>query len=166
VGEGGTSIVHRDVNPSNILLSVQGDVKLTDFGVAEVEGLMRGEQGALRGTISYMSPEGVLGQTVDHRADIFAAGVILWELFTGQRLFGGGSEMEMMHKARDCRVPSVQFHNNEAPDMAAAIVRRATLADRTLRFQTASEMVKALEVLSRRNGWPTTVDALTPLLAG
>lgn len=166
VGEGGATIVHRDVNPANILLSVAGDVKLTDFGVAEVEGVMRGEQGALRGTISYMSPEAVLGQAVDHRADIFAAGTILWELFTGQRLFAGASEMEMMHKVRDCRVPSVHFHNREAPDMAASIIRRATLADRALRFQTAAEMAKALEVLARRNGWPTTVDALTPLLGG
>jgi eukaryotic-like serine/threonine-protein kinase len=166
VGEGGATIVHRDVNPANILLSVAGDVKLTDFGVAEVEGVMRGDQGALRGTISYMSPEAVLGQAVDHRADIFAAGTILWELFTGQRLFAGNSEMEMMHKVRDCRVASVQLHNNEAPDMAVAIIRKATLADRGLRFQTASEMAKALEVLARRNGWPITVDALTPLLGG
>jgi serine/threonine protein kinase len=166
VGEGGATIVHRDVNPANLLLSVAGDVKLTDFGVAEVEGVMRGEQGALRGTISYMSPEAVLGQAVDHRADIFAAGTILWELFTGLRLFAGNSEMEMMHKVRDCRVTSVHAHNREAPDMAASIIRRATLADRALRFQTAAEMAKALEVLARRNGWPTTVDALTPLLGG
>lgn len=166
VGENGATIVHRDVNPANVLLSIAGDVKLTDFGVAEVEGVMRGEQGALRGTISYMSPEAVLGQAVDHRADIFAGGVILWELFTGQRLFAGNSEMEMMHKVRDCRVPSISFHTQEAPDMAAAIVRKATFADRGLRFQTAGEVVRALEVLARRNGWPTSVDALTPLLGG
>ncbi len=166
VGEGGATIVHRDVNPSNVLLSVNGDVKLTDFGVAEVEGVMRGEQGALRGTIPYMSPEAVLGQAVDHRADIFAAGVIVWELFTGQRLFAGSSDMEMMHKVRDCRVPSAQSLNAELPDMGAAIVRRALLADRGLRFQTAAEMAKALEILAKRNGWPVTVDALKPLLGG
>jgi eukaryotic-like serine/threonine-protein kinase len=166
IGEGGATIVHRDVNPANLLLSIGGDVKLTDFGVAEVEGGMRGESGALRGTIAYMSPEAVLGQPVDHRADLFAAGIILWELFTNMRLFLGNSEMEMMHKVRDARVCSVQRYNHELPDMAAQIVRKALFADRSLRFQTASEFQKVLEVLARRNGWPMTVEALKPLLGG
>lgn len=166
VGEGGATIVHRDVNPANLLLSIGGDVKLTDFGVAEVEGLIRGDSGALRGTLSYMSPEAVLGQPVDHRADLFAAGVILWELYTNTRLFHGNSEMEMMHKVRDARVCSVQRYNAEVPDMGQQIVRKALFADRSLRFQTASEFQKALEVLARRNGWPMTVEALKPLLGG
>jgi serine/threonine-protein kinase len=166
VGDNGSSVVHRDVNPTNVLLSVAGDVKLTDFGVAEVEGVMRGDAGALRGTLSYMAPEAVLGQAVDHRADLFSAGVILWELFTGQRLFSGATEMEMMHKVRDCRVPDVQKLNPEVPDMGVAIVRKALHADRNNRFQSAGEMVKCLEVLARRNGWPVTVDALKPLLGG
>jgi eukaryotic-like serine/threonine-protein kinase len=166
VGEGGATIVHRDVNPANILLSIGGDVKLTDFGVAEVEGVMRGESGALRGTIAYMSPEAVLGQAVDHRADLFAAGIILWELYTNMRLFNGGSEMEMMHKVRDARVCGVQRYNAELPDMAQQIVRKALFADRALRFQTASEFQKVLEVCARRNGWPMTVEALKPLLGG
>ncbi|MBL8955951.1 MAG: serine/threonine protein kinase [Myxococcaceae bacterium] len=166
VGEGGATIVHRDVNPANLLLSIGGDVKLTDFGVAEVEGVMRGESGALRGTIAYMSPEAVLGQAVDHRADLFAAGIILWELYTNLRLFQGNSEMEMMHKVRDARVCSTQRYNGEVPDMAQQIVRKALFADRSLRFQTAAEFQKALEVLARRNGWPMTVEALKPLLGG
>jgi eukaryotic-like serine/threonine-protein kinase len=166
VGDGGATIVHRDVNPANILLSIGGDVKLTDFGVAEVEGVMRGESGALRGTISYMSPEAVLGQAVDHRADLFAAGIIFWELLTNMRLFAGNSEMEMMHKVRDARVCSVQRYNAEVPDMAAQIVRKATFADRALRFQSAAEFQRALEVLARRNSWPMTVEALKPLLGG
>jgi serine/threonine-protein kinase len=166
VGENGATIVHRDVNPANILLSVAGDVKLTDFGVAEVEGGMRGDSGALRGTISYMAPESVLGQAVDHRADLFAAGVIFWELLTGQRLFAGNSEMEMMHRVRDCRVPPVGKFNPEVPDMAAAIARKALQPDRAQRFQTAGDFVRVLEILARRNGWPVSVDALKPLLGG
>jgi serine/threonine-protein kinase len=166
VGENGATIVHRDVNPSNVLLSVAGDVKLTDFGVAEVEGAMRGDTGALRGTISYMAPEAVLGQPVDHRADLFAAGAVLWELYTGQRLFAGASEMEMMHKVRDCRVPPVGLFNPELPEMAAAIVRKALQPDRAQRFQSAADFIQTLEVLARRNGWPISVDALKPLLGG
>ena len=166
VGENGATIVHRDVNPANILLSVAGDVKLTDFGVAEVEGVMRGDSGALRGTLGYMAPEAVLGQAVDHRADLFAAGVIFWELLTGQRLFNGSSEMEMMHKVRDCRVPPVGKFNSEAPEMAAQIARKAVQPDRAQRFQSAGDFVRVLEILARRNGWPVSVDALKPLLGG
>lgn len=162
----GGGIVHRDVNPSNVLLSVAGDVKLTDFGVAEVEGVTRADAGLLRGTISYMAPEAVVGQAVDHRADLFAAGVILWELYTGQRLFSGTSEMEMMHRVRDCRVPGAQRFNPELPDQAAAIVRKALQADRGQRFQSAADFARALDILARRNGWPVSVDALKPLLGG
>ena len=166
VGENGAPIVHRDVNPANLLLSIGGDVKLTDFGVAEVEGVMRGTEGALRGTIAYMSPEAVLGQAVDHRADLFATGVILWEMFTNQRLFSGNSELEMMQKVRDARVPNVIKFNPEVPDYVAAVVRKALFADRSMRFQSAAEFQKALEVGARRAGWPMTVDALKPLLGG
>jgi len=166
VGDNGATIVHRDVNPANLLLSVAGDVKLTDFGVAEVEGVMRGDSGALRGTISYMAPEAVLGQAVDHRADLFAAGVIFWELLSGQRLFAGTSEMEMMHKVRDCRVPPVEKFNPHAPEMALAIARKAVQPDRAQRFQSAGEFLRVLEILARRNQWPVTVDALKPLLGG
>ncbi len=166
VGDNGATIVHRDVNPANLLLSVAGDVKLTDFGVAEVEGVMRGDSGALRGTISYMAPEAVLGQAVDHRADLFAAGVIFWELLSGQRLFAGTSEMEMMHKVRDCRVPPVEKFNPHAPEMALAIARKAVQPDRAQRFQSAGEFLRVLEILAKRNQWPVTVDALKPLLGG
>lgn len=165
-GDDGGTIVHRDVNPSNVLLSVGGDVKLIDFGVAEIAGQPRGDTGALRGTVSYMSPESVMGQLVDHRTDLFAAGVILWELYTGQRLFDGNSDVEQMHKVRDCRVPSVAKLNPELPDMAASIVRKALQPDRTQRFQSAAEFLKTLEVLAGRNGWPIGVDALKPLLGG
>ncbi|MFZ5471589.1 MAG: serine/threonine protein kinase [Myxococcota bacterium] len=166
VGDNGANIIHRDVNPANVLLGVNGDVKLTDFGVADVEGMMRGEAGALRGTVAYMSPEQVLGLPVDVRSDLFSAGVILWELFTNQRLFAGDSEMEMMHKVRACKVPDVGELNPQVPDYGARIVRKALLADKSLRFASAADFAKALELLARRNGWPLTVEALKPLLGG
>ncbi|MDQ3266574.1 MAG: serine/threonine protein kinase [Myxococcota bacterium] len=166
VGEAGATIVHRDVNPTNILMSVQGEVKLTDFGVAEVEGVMRGEAGALRGTLAYMSPEQVLGLSVDARSDLYSVGVILWELFANRRLFTADNEGDLMLKVRDARAPLLTSVAPGIPDYAAQIVRKALFADRAHRFQTASEFLRALEVLARRNGWPLTVDALTPLLGG
>lgn len=166
VGEGGANIVHRDVNPANVLLSVQGEVKLTDFGVADVEGMMRGEAGALRGTLPYMSPEQVLGHPVDARSDLYSAGIILWELLTNRRLFSGDGEAELMHKVRDARVPAVSAIAPEVPEFAAQITRKALFADRTRRFQSAGEFLKALELLARREGWPLGAEALKPLLGG
>lgn len=168
LGENGANIVHRDINPNNILLSVAGDVKLTDFGVAEVEGMMQGEAGALRGTMAYMSPEQVLGQAVDTRTDLYAVGVILWELFANRRLYGteAGGEAELALRVRDARAPLLSSLKLGLPDYAVQLVRKALFADKTRRFQTAAEFIKALEALTHRAGWPLTVEALRPLLGG
>jgi serine/threonine protein kinase len=166
VGEGGSNIVHRDVNPSNILLSVQGEVKLTDFGVADVEGHMGGEAGALRGTLAYMSPEQVLGQPVDQRSDLFSAGILFWELFSNRRLYDAQNELDLMHQVRDARVPGLAQVAPHAPEYAAMIARKALFSDRNLRFANAAEFARALELLAQRNGWPLTVEALQPLLGG
>lgn len=165
-GGGGGSIVHRDVNPSNLLLSVAGDVKLTDFGVADVEGVTRGDSGALRGTLPYMSPEQVLGQTVDARSDLYSVGVILWELLANRRLHVADGEAEMMHRVRDARAPLLSTLVPELPDYAVQVVRKALFADKARRFQSATEFIRALEVLARRAGWPLSVEALKPLLGG
>lgn len=165
VAESGGTIVHRDVNPANILLSTTGEVKLTDFGVADTEGSSRGEAGALRGTLPYMSPEQVMGLPVDARSDLYSAGIVYWELLSNRKLREGSSEMELMHQGRDAKAPLL-MGTPEVPDYAAQIVRKALMTDRKLRFQTASEFQKALEILAMRNGWPLTQDALKPLLGG
>ncbi len=166
VAENGATIVHRDVNPANILLSVQGDVKLTDFGVAEVEGLMRGESGALRGTLAYMSPEQVLGHPCDSRSDLYSLGIMLWEMFSNRRLFAGESEADVMLRVRDGRAPDLSTLVPSLPPYAVQLTRRALFADRSRRFQSAAEFMKALELLCKRQNWPLTVDALKPLLGG
>lgn len=164
--QGGGTIVHRDVNPSNLLLGISGDVKLTDFGIAEVTGNGRGDTGALRGTVAYMAPEAVLGQGVDHRSDLFAAGAILWELLANKRLYEGDHDLALVSQARDARITAVETVNPEVPVHLGRVVRRALFADRAARFQTAGEMLRALEVCAAREGWPFGVDALKPLLGG
>jgi serine/threonine-protein kinase len=166
VGENGANIVHRDVNPANVLLSVKGEVKVTDFGVAEVEGVMKGDAGALRGTLAYMSPEQVLGLPVDARSDLYSVGIILWELLANRRLFTGESEAELMHRVRDARAPLLSSLQPELPDYAVQVVRKALFTDRKRRFQSAVEFIRALEVLCKRSGWPLSVEALQPLLGG
>jgi serine/threonine protein kinase len=158
------AVLHRDVNPSNVLLSVSGDVKLTDFGVAEVVGQPRGESGALRGTIAYMSPEQVLGEATDQTSDLYSAAILLWELLANRRLFSGKSDLELMHRVRDARVPVLDTVRTGLPDYLVRLVRQALFADRARRFQSASEMMRALQLCAQRNGWPLSVESLNPLL--
>ena len=83
-------IVHRDVSPQNVIVSFEGETKLIDFGIAKAESrLQKTQAGILKGKFSYMSPEQVRGQAVDGRSDIFAAGILLWELICGEKLFSG-----------------------------------------------------------------------------
>jgi tetratricopeptide (TPR) repeat protein len=92
-------IVHRDVSPQNILIDKQGRVKLVDFGVAKAaQRLTRTRAGTLKGKLSYMAPEQARGDVVDHRADQFAAGILLWEMLTGRRLFGGRNELLILEQ--------------------------------------------------------------------
>ena len=158
------SLVHRDVNPSNVLLSVNGDVKLTDFGIAEFDGFPRGEQGALHGTVAYMSPEQVVGDVVDARSDLYSVGVILWELVANRRLFAQASELDLLARVRDAQVPLLESMRPGLPEYLGRVVRQATFADREKRFQSAPEFARALQLVAQRNGWPLTVDALNPLL--
>ena len=157
-------LVHRDVNPSNVLLSVNGEVKLTDFGIAEFDGRPRAEPGALRGTVAYMSPEQVLGDSVDVRSDLYAVGVILWELVANRRLFAHASELDLLPRVRDAQVPLLGTVRGGVPDYLARVVRQATFADRERRFQTAGDFTRALQLAAQRSGWPLTVEALNPLL--
>jgi len=157
-------LVHRDVNPSNVLLSVTGDVKLTDFGIAEFDGFPRAEQGALRGTVAYMSPEQVVGDVVDARSDLYSVGVILWELIANRRLFPQASDLDLLERVRDAQVPLLEPLRTGVPEYLARVVRQATFADRERRFQSAPEFARALQLVAQRNGWPLTVDALNPLL--
>ncbi len=157
-------LVHRDVNPSNVLLSVTGDVKLTDLGIAEFEGFPRAEAGALRGTVAYMSPEQVVGDTVDLRSDLYSVGVILWELIANRRLFPQTNELDLLQRVRDAQVPLLESIRAGIPEYLARVVRQGTFADREKRFQTAPEFARALQLSAQRNGWPLSVEALNPLL--
>lgn len=160
IGDDGTGIIHRDIAPANVLLNVNGEVRLTDFGVAEVRGLMKGATGALRGTVSYMSPEQVLGQPLDERSDLFSAGILLWELLANQRLFEGDAAFETMQRVRDARVQNVRAISSGLPFAVGQVVRKALLADRSLRFQTAREFRQALDVLAQRFGWKADAESL------
>ena len=141
------SIIHRDVSPSNVMIGFDGAVKLVDFGVAKALR-QSGEDtrtGALKGKVSYMSPEAVDGEfELDGRTDIFAAGVLLFELLTGRRLFKGQDDLKTIALIRTCKVdPPSQFRDDVPPELDR-IVKKALERDRDARYQTAGALAADL----------------------
>src|SRR6185436_2312516 len=101
---GGIKLVHRDVSPPNVLLAFSGEIKLTDFGLASSTlKLEKTAPGIIYGKVSYMSPEQARGEPIDSRTDLYAAGIILWELLTGRQLFpaGDANPQELVSRAKD-----------------------------------------------------------------
>jgi len=146
-------IVHRDISPPNILLSKNGEIKLVDFGLAKANSQIEStDPGVVKGKFSYLSPEAASGQEVDHRADVFAVGIILWELFTGRRLFYGDSDYQTVELVRQARVPSIAALNPEIEPELEAIIRKSLARDPNDRYQSANDMGDALTqyLFSRR----------------
>ncbi len=138
-------IVHRDVSPPNILLSLRGEVKLVDFGLAKATTqLETTDPGVVKGKFSYLSPEAASGLEVDRRADIFAAGIILWELLTGRRLFYGENDYQTVELVREANIPPMAVANPNVPRELEDILLKALARDPEDRYQTASEFAEAL----------------------
>ncbi|MFW5967309.1 MAG: serine/threonine protein kinase, partial [Persicimonas sp.] len=139
------NIIHRDVSPSNIMISYAGDVKVGDFGVAKaaIERTLT-ESGTLKGKVGYMSPEQVMGDEIDARSDIFAAGVVFFEALSMSRLFVGGSDLEVMLKVRDADVEESLAEAEPLPSGLRTIVEKALTKHPEERFQTSGEFYQAL----------------------
>ncbi len=147
-------IVHRDISPHNIILTFDGLSKLIDFGIAKATVTYKEEEeGVLKGKFSYMSPEQIRGMPVDPRSDIFALGIVLWEVCTGASLYRESSELLTMEAILRKPVPKPRELRGDMPPDLEAIILKA-LAKRTVdRFQTAFEMHQALEGYLNRSGW-------------
>jgi serine/threonine-protein kinase len=140
------STVHRDVSPQNVFVTYSGNVKLMDFGVAKnVAGAHQTRPGALKGKLSYMAPEQFRGDPVDRRADIFAVGVMLWEMLAGRRIWNGVSDAEIVRRlTADVPLPPLPSGLALPPGLDA-ICARALERDRERRYTTAAEMEADLE---------------------
>lgn len=146
-------IIHRDISPPNILLSKNGEVKLVDFGLAKATTQIdTTDPGVVKGKFSYLSPEAASDLKIDFRADVFAVGIILWELFTGRRLFYGDTDYQTVELVRQARVPSIAALNPEIEPELEQIVRRALARDPADRYQSANDLTDALAqyLFSRR----------------
>jgi serine/threonine-protein kinase len=147
------NIVHRDISPPNILLSKMGEVKLVDFGLAKANSQIEStDPGVVKGKFSYLSPEAASGMSVDHRADIFAVGIILWEMFTSRRLFYGDTDYQTVELVRQARIPSIAALNPEVEPELEQIVRKSLARDPADRYQQAADLQDALAqyLFSRR----------------
>jgi serine/threonine-protein kinase len=147
-GEDGVplALVHRDVSPQNILLGADGTVRVTDFGVAKAAGRIQSSStGQLKGKFGYMSPEQVLGRTVDRRTDIFAASIVLWEMLSGRRLFQGVTRDEVLARVVATSVPSLSKTVPGLPARLEEVLLCALDPEPEQRFATAREFAQAIE---------------------
>ena len=140
------AIVHRDVSPSNILISFEGEVKLCDFGIAHANDLLDvAGSDAVKGKAGYMSPEQAAGDAVDARSDVFAAGIVLWELLAGHRLYRSRSELPLLEQARRAEIPALPDKGLPNFESLRAIVMRALAKNPDDRYASAVEFSAALE---------------------
>ncbi len=143
-------LVHRDVSPSNILISYDGAVKLVDFGVAKAAtSSVKTRTGTLKGKISYMSPEQAKGSPIDRRSDIFSLGIVLWEMVTTQRLFKADNDLATIQMIINSKPQHPQEVRPECTLELDRIVMRALAPDPDARYQTAEELQLELEELAR-----------------
>ena len=159
-------IVHRDVSPQNILISYEGEVKITDFGIAKIVGkTSETVTGTLKGKFAYMSPEQALGQKVDCRTDIFAMGILLFEMATGERCFKGDTDLETLEAVRQAHVVFPQISHERIPKRLREIILCALKKNREERYSNAADFQADLKTFENEMGLPTGAGDLKNFLA-
>jgi eukaryotic-like serine/threonine-protein kinase len=140
-------VIHRDVSPHNVLLGVNGAVKLSDFGLARARDRAASltAPGTVKGKLSYLAPEVTFGKPNTVQSDLFGVGSVLWETLTGDRLFDGKNDIEIFKKIRACQIPPIQARRKDIPAALAAILELALSAEPANRYATADEFAHALD---------------------
>jgi serine/threonine protein kinase len=156
----GRDIVHRDIKPANIFITTHGQLKILDFGLARGTLSEVTQTGRIVGTPNYMAPEQIRGDEVDHRADIFAAGVVFYELLCGRKAFEGDSVATTMYKVLESHPQPVHLLDSALPPALSLVVERALAKEKQARYQTSSELLEAL--LQVRGSSLPARDVLTP----
>jgi serine/threonine protein kinase len=160
-------IVHRDMSPPNVLITKYGEVKIVDFGLAKANSqLEKSEPGIIKGKFSYLAPEAAMGQDVDARTDIFAVGIILWELLAGQRLFLGDTDFQTVKKVQAAQVPSISQINKKVPLELERIVNKALAREPSQRYRTARELGMELSKFMFKHGVAVSTFDIAPLVQG
>jgi serine/threonine protein kinase len=149
-------LIHRDVSPSNVMMGFDGAVKLLDFGIAKAlseAGENKTVTGTLKGKFGYMSPEQVEGKEIDHRADLFAAGIVLHEVLTGKRLFKGQTDLATIAMVREAKVDPPSLLNPDVPQVLDDICLKALAREPDDRWRGCDEMAMALDDVAHDLKW-------------
>ena len=145
-------VIHRDVSPQNVLLGVNGIVKLSDFGLAKARDRIASltAPGTVKGKLSYLAPEVTFGRPNTAQSDLFGVGNVIWESLAGARLFDGKTDVEIFKKIRACRVTPITELRPDVPAALAAVLDLALAADPANRYSTASEFAAALSQVMKQ----------------
>jgi serine/threonine protein kinase len=145
-------VIHRDVTPHNVLLGVNGVVKLTDFGLARARDRVASmtAPGTVKGKLSYLAPEVSFGKSNTPQSDLFCVGSVLWETLSGERLFDGKTDVEIFKKIRACKVPPIMDRRPDIPSSLAAVLDVALDVEPSNRFATATAFAHALGTVMKQ----------------
>jgi eukaryotic-like serine/threonine-protein kinase len=158
-------IVHRDISPHNVLMTRFGEVKLVDFGLAKASShLSAEEEDIVKGKFGYLAPEVTLGQGADRRVDIFAAGILLWEMLSGRRLFKGETDLETFKQVQAAVIPDMRQIRSDVGDDIAYVLGKALARDRDQRYLQAGDFAKDLSIVLNRLGKPVTFQDIAKLV--
>ncbi|MBI4849352.1 MAG: protein kinase, partial [Nitrospirae bacterium] len=139
------NIIHRDISPQNVIVTYEGEVKIVDFGIAKAATQSTMTQvGMIKGKVAYMSPEQASGKHIDHRSDIFATGILLYELVTGNRMFQGDT-LHILAKVREAEFEPAEAVVSGLPQMLYKILKRALAKEPEDRYQSCGEMLDDIE---------------------
>jgi serine/threonine-protein kinase len=160
-------LIHRDFTPNNIVATLDGQVKVLDFGIAKTaETSTRTSTGVVKGTVRFVAPEAVLGRDVDRRVDVYAAGITLWELVTGQRAWTGVPDVAILARVSTGSPPSLAVAAPDAPPGLVALGDKALAFDRDQRFPTAAAMRDAIRAYMRDAGLTCDAEKLGAFVDG
>ena len=160
------NIVHRDVNPKNIMLANEGDVKLTDFGIAKAFDLMYNEEGeVIAGKDEYLSPEQARREVTDARADLFASGIVMGELLLDDNIFEAENPPATRRNILNMSIPDFTTFRSGIDEKLNEILHKALQRDRDARYQTGEEMLTALEMYLYSDGYGPTNEKLASYIS-
>ncbi|HVY29172.1 MAG TPA: serine/threonine-protein kinase [Polyangiaceae bacterium] len=159
-------IVHRDISPHNVLMTRYGEVKLVDFGLAKASShLTAEEEDIVKGKFGYLAPEVTLGQGADRRVDIFAAGILLWEMLAGRRLFKGETDLETFKQVQAANIPDMRQIRSDVSDDVAYVLAKSLARDRDQRYAQAGDFAKDLSLVLTRLGKAVTFQDIGKLVS-